>query len=75
MEVSKLDEAQMRPASDSVTACNFYRDRDGFCLLTNRCWDGKRCPTTQAQADRARIALVNEIIRSRALARPKPEGK
>ena len=38
--------------------CNYYRDADGFCHLQNRCWDGRRCPQTQRQADAARYALV-----------------
>lgn len=37
-----------------------YRDAAGFCLLTNRCWAGRRCPTTAAAADRARDELVKE---------------
>ncbi len=43
----------------------FYRDRAGFCLLENRCWSGKPCPKTQAQADRAREQLIDEIIAER----------
>jgi len=46
-------------------ACYWYRDRDGFCHLQNRCWAGKRCPATQAEADRARESLVVELIRER----------
>ena len=46
-------------------ACYFYRDRDGFCHLTNRCWVGKPCPKTQRAADRARDEIVREIIRRR----------
>lgn len=45
--------------------CYWYRDRDGFCHLTNRCWAGRACPATQEAADRARDQLVAETIRSR----------
>ncbi len=56
-----------RRASMTTTdrACYFYRDADGFCLLTNRCWSGKPCPRTQRQADRAREELIDEIIKER----------
>ena len=47
-------------------ACNYYRDRDGFCHLQNRCWSGKPCPTSQAAADLAREQLCNYFIRVRA---------
>lgn len=47
-------------------ACNYYRDAAGFCHLTNRCWSGKPCPTSQEAADRAREQLCNYYIRVRA---------
>lgn len=50
---------------NSDPACHFYRDADGFCRLTNRCWSGKACPRTQREADRAREELVDEIIKER----------
>lgn len=56
----------MAPTSTD-RACYWYRDRDGFCLLENRCWSGKPCPKTQAQADAAREQLVDQIIASRRL--------
>lgn len=45
--------------------CRFYRDQDGYCHLTNRCWDGKPCPRSQAEADAAREALCEEILQRR----------
>lgn len=42
--------------------CYWYRDRDGFCRLQNRCWEGKPCPKTQREADRAREQLCEELI-------------
>lgn len=46
-------------------ACYWYRDRDGFCRLLNRCWSGKPCPQTQRQADAARAALVDRYVKMR----------
>lgn len=46
-------------------ACMWYRDSAGFCLLSNRCWRGKPCPKTQAEADKARDALIDEFIKQR----------
>jgi hypothetical protein len=51
---------------DGRTVCYWYRDAAGFCLL-GRCLENPRkpCPKTQAQADKAREALVEETIRQR----------
>lgn len=46
-------------------ACYWYRDAAGFCLLQNRCWAGKPCPKTQAQADAAREKLIDELAAQR----------
>jgi hypothetical protein len=46
-------------------SCNYYRDAAGFCHLQNRCWSGKPCPKTQADADQARSQLVDQVIAQR----------
>lgn len=53
---------------DGRTICYWYRDSNGFCLLENRCWERpeKPCPKTQAAADRAWLALKQEVIDARA---------
>lgn len=52
-------------------ACYFYRTDAGFCLLENRCWSGKPCPKTQAEADRARELLCDIYIGMR----PQPAAR
>lgn len=51
--------------SDGREACYWFRDRDGFCLLENRCWSGKSCPKTPGWADRYRNQLIDDIARKR----------
>jgi len=55
----------------SKSACNYYRDRDGFCHLINRCWSGKPCPKTQRQADKFRGALIESMLCA-AIAKKQP---
>jgi hypothetical protein len=52
----------MRP---NASECLQYRDKDGFCQLENRCWSGKECPKTKAQAEAAWNELL-EMARKRA---------
>lgn len=52
--------------SDGRTACYWHRDRAGFCLLTNRCWNGKSCPRTQGMADKYFEQVCDEAIAMRA---------
>lgn len=53
---------------DGRTVCYFYRDAEGFCRLTNRCWVGKKCPKNTRQANAAWLALKVEAIASRSAA-------
>jgi hypothetical protein len=55
--------------ADGRTVCYFDRDAAGFCNLANRCWSGKPCPKTEAQAARYRAHLVDEIASARRPAR------
>lgn len=43
--------------------CYWYRDRAGFCWLFPLC--GKRCPKTQAEADRRMEQLKQAMIEAR----------
>lgn len=51
--------------TNGKTFCNWYRDRDGFCWLTNRCWEKKPCPKSQRAADKAMLSLKEEAIARR----------